>query len=208
MRSVEEDLTARAAIRNAALGLFAERGPDAVSVRQIAAEAEVSPALVLHHFGSKAALRDAVDRHVSDAFQRLFDVGDEADVVRMLESGDARPFAEVFSEAFPPDSPMSAYLRRLMLAGDPAGTAIFRRWHESTRQMLDQMVESGRLLPSADPAARSAFILVGDLALILLHQPIAAAIGFDPLSPEGLQRWAQEVTTIYRDGIILGEETQ
>jgi AcrR family transcriptional regulator len=62
VRPVDNDLTARAAIRNATLRLFADRGPDAVSVRAIASEAGVSPALVLHHFGSKAGLREAVDQ--------------------------------------------------------------------------------------------------------------------------------------------------
>ncbi len=39
---------------------FAERGFDAVTVRQIAALAQVDPAMISHHFGSKAALFRAV----------------------------------------------------------------------------------------------------------------------------------------------------
>src|SRR5699024_5757925 len=57
------DLHAKARIRNAAIALFGARGFD-VSVRTIAAQAGVSPALVLHHFGSKAGLREACDEHV------------------------------------------------------------------------------------------------------------------------------------------------
>jgi AcrR family transcriptional regulator len=41
---------------------FAERGFDSVTVRQIAAAAEVDPAMISHHFGSKDALfRAALD---------------------------------------------------------------------------------------------------------------------------------------------------
>jgi len=47
-----------------ALRLFAGHGPDAVSVRQVAAAAGVSPGLVIHHFGSGDGLREAAGAHV------------------------------------------------------------------------------------------------------------------------------------------------
>src|ERR1700758_3794856 len=71
MCSVPDDRTARAVIRDEALRLFAVRGPDGVTVRQIAAAARVSPGLVLHHFGSKDGLRQAVDDHVLGLFDRM-----------------------------------------------------------------------------------------------------------------------------------------
>lgn len=49
-------LATRSAIEDAARSLFAERGFDGASVRAIAAEAGVDPALVIRHFGSKEAL--------------------------------------------------------------------------------------------------------------------------------------------------------
>src|SRR4029077_8442435 len=54
-----EDLTARARIRDAALRLFAERGIEGATIRDIARAAGVSGGLVRHHFGSKEALRHA-----------------------------------------------------------------------------------------------------------------------------------------------------
>jgi AcrR family transcriptional regulator len=39
-----------------ARGRFADRGYDAISLRSIASEAEVDPALVIHYFGSKESL--------------------------------------------------------------------------------------------------------------------------------------------------------
>src|SRR5262249_34847278 len=60
------DLTARAKVRDAALELFARQGYAATSVREIAAAAGVSPALLFHHFGSKQGLRDAVDAWLTD----------------------------------------------------------------------------------------------------------------------------------------------
>ena len=51
----------RAAILEAARGLFAERGYEGTTVRDLAAVAEVDPKLVLHYFGSKEGVfRSAV----------------------------------------------------------------------------------------------------------------------------------------------------
>jgi AcrR family transcriptional regulator len=60
----------RAALIEAAGGLFAERGPARVSVREVAAAAGVNHGLVHHYFGSKDALLRAVldelAAHVAD----------------------------------------------------------------------------------------------------------------------------------------------
>ena len=65
MSSDPADLTAAAAIRIAAMELFAERGYADVTIRQIAAAAGVSPALVIHHYGSKDKLRAVLDERVA-----------------------------------------------------------------------------------------------------------------------------------------------
>jgi AcrR family transcriptional regulator len=204
----DEDLTGRATIRNAALRLFAERGHDAVTVREIAAAAGVSPALVVHHFGSKDGLRAAVDGYAAQAFDGLFAM-DEQDLAEVLTGDGWVSVAEMFARAFPHGSPLPAYLRRLLLANDPAGAALFGRWYALTRRLLDSMAEMGAARPAEDPAVRAAFFLVNDLSLILLRNQIAAAIGVDPLTPEGITRWAKEVTAVYTKGAFVaapGEE--
>lgn len=211
MRSVadEGDLTAKANVRNAALRLFAERGHDAVTVREIAAAAGVSPALVVHHFGSKDGLRAAVDSYAAQAFDSLFEM-DGQDLAEALTGGNVVSLAELFARAFPHGSPLPAYLRRLLLVNDPAGAALFGRWYALTRRLLDAMAEIGAVTPGEDPAVRAAFLLVNDLALVLLRNQIAAAIGVDPLTPEGITRWAKEVSAVYTRGAFVaapGEES-
>lgn len=206
MSSIEArgDLTAQAAIRNAALWLFAEHGPDAVSIRQIAAKAGVSPALVVHHFGNKAGLRAAVDAFAAQAFDQVItDVGED-DIAAVLAEPDGGSVARAFSRVFPPESPLPAYLRRLLLAGDPAGSELFRKWFTATRTLLDGMAARGLAAPSADPDVRAAFLVANDLALILLREPLRATLGVDPLDPAGLARWAKEVSILYRDGAWTG----
>jgi AcrR family transcriptional regulator len=202
MRSVQDqdDLTARAGIRNAALRLFADHGPDAVTVRQIAAAAGVSPALVLHHFGSKTGLREAVDQYAAAQFDGLLGEGQE--IADILASGATASIAELFSQMMPADSPLAGYLRRLLLTSDPAALRLFRRWFDVTRALLDQMRAAGVVAASDDPDVRAAFMLAADLVLLVLRDPIADVLGVDPLSPDGITRWAGEVTDVYRNGVF------
>ena len=207
MRSGDQDvdLTARATIRNAALRLFAEQGPDAVTVRQIAAAAGTSPALVLHHFGSKAGLRAAVDAYAAGSFDAVLEAGDEPQLARDLARGDLTSMAAAFAQVFPPGSPLPAYLRHLLLSGDAAGTGLFQRWLDGTRHLLASLAETGMATTTADTDVRAAFLLANDLAVVLLRDQLREALGFDPLSPEGIQRWGAEVAAVYSHGVWKGE---
>jgi len=69
--SSPSDLTARARIREAAIELFADRGIEGATIRDIAEKAGVSSGLLRHHFGSKEGLLVAVVRAV-EARQRAF----------------------------------------------------------------------------------------------------------------------------------------
>lgn len=202
------DTTARAVIRNCALRLFAERGPDAVTVRDIAACANVSPGLVLHHFGSKQGLRDAVDAHVSSIFDAMLDKAlAEPEAFASGEPHMVKSFAELFASISSQDSPIPAYLRRLVLSGDPVGRELFRQWFRLTRDALDVMDAKGGPLNASDRDAMAAFLLVNDLAMILLNDHIADAIGIDPLTPEGMQRWAATAFEVYLNGAFTREDS-
>jgi AcrR family transcriptional regulator len=69
----------RAAILRAAVALFAERGAEAATTREIAAAAGTTERTLFKHFGSKAALVQAVIAEVAldlmrqDAFARVYD---------------------------------------------------------------------------------------------------------------------------------------
>ncbi len=59
--------------------------------------------------------------------------------------------------------------------------------------------------PGGDPAVRAAFLLANDLAVLLLREHLADVLGVDPLSGEGMARWAREVLAIYAAGLLARE---
>jgi TetR/AcrR family transcriptional regulator, regulator of cefoperazone and chloramphenicol sensitivity len=202
MCSMPDDRTARAVIRDEALRLFAARGPDAVTVRQIAGAAGVSPGLVLHHFGSKAGLREAVDQHVLGLFDLMLGELTGAAAPDLYDPAASGSLAEAITGHLPADSPVPAYLRRLLLAGDEAGRVLFRRLFTLSTGTLDALVTAGLAVSGADPAVRAAFLLSNDLAVLLLREQLTEALGTDPLSGEGMARWGREVLVIYGAGLL------
>jgi AcrR family transcriptional regulator len=205
MRSVPDDRTARAVIRDEALRLFADRGPDAVTVRQIAAAAGVSPGLVIHHFSSKDGLRDAVDAHVLAMFGAMLAELTTAD---LYEPGAAGSLAEAVVRHLPPDSPVPAYLRRLLLGDGDSGRELFHRLYQGSRKALDAMAAAGLATPGQDPDVRAAILMANDLAVLVLREHLAGVLGEDPLSAAGMARWGREMLAIYAAGLMAvpGEE--
>lgn len=110
-RATNEDLTAKARIRNAALDLYAQYGEDRVSLRDIASAAGVTLGLVQHHFKTKAGLRDAVDQLVVDYFAHA--------LAEVPAKGSARHIAAARDEAvgrmLRDNPPVVNYVRRTLL---------------------------------------------------------------------------------------------
>ena len=201
MRSAPDDRTARAIIRDEALRLFAARGPDVVTVRQIAAAAGVSPALIVHHFGSKEGLREVVDHHVLGLFEAMLTEMTAEDAPDLYDPAATGSLAEAIVGHLPPGSPVPAYLRRLLLSDGDAGRQLFRRLYQMSAALMSTLVDAGLADPGADPAVRAAFLMTNDLAVLLLRDHLADVLGVDPLSGEGMARWAREVLAIYAAGL-------
>ena len=78
---------AREALLEAAARLFAERGPAAVSTREIAAEANVNNGLIHRHFGTKdELLRQTMERLASEIAEAADADDDPASLLRFLDA--------------------------------------------------------------------------------------------------------------------------
>jgi TetR/AcrR family transcriptional regulator, regulator of cefoperazone and chloramphenicol sensitivity len=191
------DRSAAPAIRDAATALFAARGFDAVTVREIAAAAGVSAALVIHHFGSKEGLRRAIDEHVARWVDQML-------AQLATAPGDASTLAELMAGWLESEPATGSYLRRLLVDGGPAGAALFTRLLLATREGVGALEAAGVVRPSADALARDVVLLCNDLAAVVLRPLAADALGVDPLGRDGLARWSAVVVDLYTNGLFAG----
>jgi TetR/AcrR family transcriptional regulator, regulator of cefoperazone and chloramphenicol sensitivity len=201
MNELPDDRTAKARIRDEALRLFGERGPDAVTVRDVAAATGVSPALVIRHYGSKNGLRDAVDEHVARVFEVMLAEATAPTGDHPFDSEAVPSLVETVAGNLAADSAIPGYLGRLLLAGGPAASALFGKLYALSRDVLATMARAGMADAGADPEVRAAFLLVNDLAVLILRDRLREVLGVDPLSAAGMRRWGTEVFAVYRDGL-------
>ena len=179
MPALPDDLTARARIREAAFRRFAAQGVAATSLRAIAQDAGTSAALVVHHFGSKEGLVRAVDDAAVATFQAALDELPTDQTPDALSAD----FGAVFERIIGGDAVMRAYLRRALLADQPASTALLDEMLAVTRAGLKLIDRAGGLRPLADEQWRPyqvLFIALGSMLLEPLLQRELDGRAFDP----------------------------
>lgn len=180
------------------MNLFAERGYAGVTVRQIAAAAGVSPALVIHHYGSKEQLRAVLEERVAALVESLL-----AELASVQEEGASTSIAQLFAGRLEREPALAGYVRRLLCDGGPAGAALFERLYQATRTGMRALEQAGIVRPSRDDPVRDAFLLSNDLAMLMLRPFISQVTGIDPLARDGLVRWSEEVFDVYSGGVFV-----
>jgi AcrR family transcriptional regulator len=163
----DSDLSARTKIREAALSLFGNEG-FAVSVRAIADAAGCSPGLVIHHFGNKEGLREAVDQSVMDMLLQRFE-----GIPSQLPADElSRIMGDVFSDVIGESPVVRQYIRRSLLEATPASQTIFDELLALTNKSLRQLQRAGGLRESSDPQWRPYQLLFVILGTLLLEPAI------------------------------------
>src|SRR3974377_840276 len=90
-----------AAILAAATDMFAERGPAATSIRDIAARSNVNHGLVFRHFGAKEQLVGAVLDHLGTNLSDLLQSGAPPDVLEPALDRQMRVMARTVLDGYP-----------------------------------------------------------------------------------------------------------
>jgi AcrR family transcriptional regulator len=187
-----EDLTARARIRDAAIRLFAERGVDGTTVRDIAQAAGVSSGLLRHHFGSKDALREACDLHVLD---RLVAIKEQLYVEDKVASPGFLPSVHPTILLF------YKYVTRALLDGSPRAAAMF----DDMVTMTEQWISKNAPEVTEDYRAYAAVMVGMQSGMLAMHDHVSRALGVDIFTTDGHVRMAGALGDFYSHPLVDAE---
>lgn len=193
MHSAPPQRDGRSAILEAALTQIANGGISSLRVHSVAAAADVSPPLVLHHFGSKAGLIEACDQHVFAVFQ---------EAARITEAGGNEITVRALVE-LPHGGLALKYVARSLVDGGPVG-----RWWFDT--IIDLLTASHRRLTAAglarevdDPDMLIALAASMDMGMLVLRPLIEAHLGVDLTSPDTFERWMRAWFDLMTNGYLI-----
>lgn len=168
-----DDRSTKARIRDAAIDCIAEHGLSDTTVRRIADAAGVSPALVMHHYGSMEALRRACDQRVTEAIRdrktEAMASGPSIDVLGALRDADYGNLTRYLARVLMDDSDL---VNRLVddLAADAA-------------VYMERGIETGMIRPGGDVTGQAALLTLWSLGGLVLHHHMKRLLGVDLSDP-------------------------
>ncbi len=192
------DLTARARIRDVAIECFAEASFD-TPYRTIAARAGVSPGLITHHFGTKAALRAECDAEVLRRYHGLKTeaIGDPTGylVERLAAPGAA--------------ATILVYMLRAIHAGGQPARDFLENLVDHVRAIMAESVASGLARPSRDEEARLRYLTyqtMGAMLVQFLTAPDQTPDAFVASLHASKRDTILPILELYTEGLLAGRE--
>jgi AcrR family transcriptional regulator len=192
---------ARALLLSAAESLIAERGPDAVTLRDVAEAVGVTPGLVTHYFGTYAELVRAVLRRQNALTRER--------IRRELEAGERVPDADtligILFEA------LSDPRRIRLFAWAQLRGVLWTRSTRGLRDFVDALEKAfRRTLAAKDVPPRCRIEMVVLLALAATHgyavgkQAWLSGLGLGPATAERDEAFRLALTAVLRDHMARG----
>jgi len=188
-RATNEDLTAKARIRNAALDLYSQHGEDRVSLRAVAAQAGVTLGLVQHHFKTKAGLRDAVDQLIVDYFAAaIAEVAEEGTIAEITAARD-----KAVRQLLEQNPPVVNYVRRALLEPSENHLHLLDVLVDLTRREVGALRKSGRASTKRRESTQIIRVFAQQMGELLL-EPLVDAVWDRVASPSDRRKPRLHVT--------------
>ena len=175
--------------------MFGSRG-FRVGVRAIADAAGVSPALILHHFGSTDGLRTACDEYV------LAKIG--AYKQQAVHSGSPTELLAAMAE-LEDTAPLVGYALRSLQSGGELAESFIEHFAADAEAWLAQGVAAGTIHPSVDEKARARYLTIqgfGAMLLDLTLHPPEDPTDFSAIMRGYLDRHGLANVELYTQGLM------
>jgi AcrR family transcriptional regulator len=188
----------RANLIEVATNAFARDGFATTSLRSIAKEAGVSPALVVHHFGSREKLVEecivkSLGLWVSEK-QQFVDVSLSTSLSQWQSSVDQH-------------GSKLQFFRQVLLAGGEPANILFSRMVQEAQMVIDSQVEKGQIRKLENRDDLALLMTLNGLAPLLLQEQMANLLG-QSLAQTGLtDRLAKTTDEVYRRGIYKSSDS-
>jgi AcrR family transcriptional regulator len=179
-----DDLTAKARIRDAAIHLFASRGFK-VPLRAIATAAGCSPALIVHHFGSKERLRQTCDDHIT----RIMADGKRQILVE-AEAPSAADMTAILANLWTYDD-VPGYLVRSIQAGGSLARQTLQSLVDLTKEIIAAGAREGRMRLGSDPDGQALYVALSSIGTLIAY---CALTGNDLTTREQVARYVEDLT--------------
>jgi AcrR family transcriptional regulator len=182
----------RAQLIEVATSAFARDGIAATSLRAIAKEAGVSPALVVHHFGSREKLIEdciikALGLWVSEK-QEFLDVS--------LSTALSK-----WQGAIAEHGVKLQFFRQVLVAGGEPANILFSRMVKESEMMIRAQMDKGQMREAENIPDLALLMTLHGLAPLIMQDQVNNHLGGNFLEPELGSRLAGTNLEIYRRGI-------
>ena len=168
-----DDRTTRARIRDCAIDVVATEGVTSLSARKVAEAANVSPGLVIHHFGTMDALRVACDEHVASVIHHH--------KAAAMASGAGLDLMAAFRDA--ELGTLTGYLAAVLADDSASVSRLVDELVDNATESTEQGVASGMLRPTDDPRARAVVLTLWSLGGLVMHRHMQRLLGVDLTDP-------------------------
>nr|WP_070959296.1 TetR/AcrR family transcriptional regulator [Hyphomonas sp. Mor2] len=175
-RSFAEENDGRTRLIKTAMALFADRGIDGVTVRQIAAAAGVSVGLINHHFGSKEGLAEEVDKYFLSVFDDFPGVSD-SERPFLFETPHSELIDVWMADRQDNADDLFAYFKRSLLDERELGAKLFDRMYTSIQEALTKLDAHGELRDDADRLWLPFLVIYLELGTALLRPQVERILG-------------------------------
>lgn len=146
---------------------------------------------MIHHYGSKAKLREHCDDFLMTEGLRIgqdVDLGDDAQVGAMIAS-------------YPPYHPWMVYISRIILDGGSTGAALWDRIAAEAHRALDHGTYPLQLRPGIDPQTAAAVATAVGLIPLAFQSHLARSLGAEQLDGEAYQNVMTTVMELLMSGL-------